>query len=952
MKRLPSVFRPHPKASGVRRATVFRPLLGLLAVFALSVPAFAATILDTIHQANGAAFVGNVVFHPVSNNAGVPAAAADVTATTDANGNFSQELPANDYTVTVGAELLFRITVPEWAGSFTLTELSANPLWDGTELAKIYGNTTIIGAHTNLILADPSMYGDLSNTIKLWALGPVDPATGLRVTRAYTLDQLGLTGGSQGGNGLSGIANTVRITNSSGTLTGLTGTTTTTATFNSTVSDLGGIDSTNGVSCGLTAKQIGTGTSWPITIYADDLAGANNGYSIGNGYIPGGTGGPYPVAFFRPTTPGYSMPFDLMPNNANADVWMDFCADDIYANQGAALNFLDVRQRSVLNGNYGEITTDAWGFGRVPGDLRLQTRGSGSTFWVGTYTGVPIALSRHDALQHYFNFNDQDHKFGTFAQFRMATDINLAWTKSGSGVLMYASKDDASTRIPVNFVGNPINLTGSNVTLSFDNNWVNRTPQQFRPATGVNLGVSSVGASVQLSAFNDVNSPIAMVSKATSFAWSTDGGATYGLVFSNNVATAPAWATAGAASVGGNLAVNGTSTVGGLNIGGTVTATSGRLTVSSPTFITADGLGVAYATVPIQLRPASNVNLGLDSFGGTLRESTFNDSAVPITHTYQALSHKFTTDGGATFPLAISNGAVTASNLAVPGKANLGTLAATSGKIGNPVPSNRSSVATFETLMGNGANGTALFQSFGGASGLYALTANGTADNPTPTTIYQIARLAGLGLDLAGSTNWWVGATVELTPSVTWSTADHGMTAGFSATPAGTTTRIVNVMDTGNAMSVASSTATTPAASAVLDLQSATTGFLSPRLNKLQRTAIASPAEGLEVANTTDHKGSYYNGTRWYNTPQELAGSATLDFGSIAPGTQADLTLTVTGAQTGDSVVLGLPPAPTGGIVWNAFVSATDTVTLRASNISASPVDPIAAVYKVKVLAQ
>ncbi len=912
-------------ASGFKPATGIHPLLRLLALFGLCLPAFAATIVDTVHQANGDAYVGSVVFHPVTNGADTT---ADITATTDAGGNFSQDLPANDYTVTVGAELLFHLTVPEWAGSFTLTELSATPLWDGTELAKIYGGTTVIGARTNLILADSSIYGDLSSTIKLWALGPVDPATGLRVTRAYTPDQLGL--GAR----------------------------------------------TNGVSYGLIAKQIGTGTNWPITIYADNLAGVNNGYSIGNGYIPGGTGGPYPVAFFRPTTPGSSMPFDLMPNNTNADVWMDFCADDIYANQGAALNFLDVRQRSVLNGNYGEITTDAWGFGRVPGDLRLQTRGSGSTFWVGTFTGVPIALSRHDALQHYFNFNDQDHKFGTFAQFRMATDINFAWTKSGSGVLMYAAKDDASTRIPVNFVGNPINLTGSNVTLSFDNNWVNRTPQQFRPATGVNLGVSSVGASVQLSAFNDVNSPIAMVSKATSFAWSTDGGATYGLVFSNNVATAPAWATAGAASVGGNLAVNGTSTisgnlavngastvggnlsvsgastVGALNIGGTVTSTSGRLKIGSPLFLTADGLGVSHSSIPIQLRPASNLNLGLDSLGGILRESAFSDGGILIPQIYNALSHNFTTDSGNSYPLSLSNNVVTAANLAVSGKVTLGNLVATTGKIGNPVPSNRSSISSFETLMGNGANGTALFQTFGGASGLYILTANGTANNPTPTTPNQVARLAGLGLDLAGSTNWSVGATVELTPSVTWSTTDHGMNAGFSATPAGTTTRIVNVVDTGNAMAVASSTATAPAASAVLDLQSATTGFLPPRLSNVKRAAITGPAEGLQVANTTDHKGSYFNGTRWYNTPQELAGSATLDFGSIAPGTQANLTLTVTGAQTCDSVVLGLPPAPAGGIVWNAFVSAPDTVTLRASNISASPVDPIAAVYKVKVLAQ
>jgi hypothetical protein len=38
-------------------------------------------------------------------------------------------------------------------------------------------------------------------------------------------------------------------------------------------------------------------------------------------------------------------------------------------------------------------------------------------------------------------------------------------------------------------------------------------------------------------------------------------------------------------------------------------------------------------------------------------------------------------------------------------------------------------------------------------------------------------------------------------------------------------------------------------------------------------------------------------------------------------------------------------------LVFNAFVSATDTVTIRASNITAAPVDPAAASYGVIVIA-
>ena len=82
-----------------------------------------------------------------------------------------------------------------------------------------------------------------------------------------------------------------------------------------------------------------------------------------------------------------------------------------------------------------------------------------------------------------------------------------------------------------------------------------------------------------------------------------------------------------------------------------------------------------------------------------------------------------------------------------------------------------------------------------------------------------------------------------------------------------------------------------------------------------------------------------------------LSGSASLDFGSITNATQASLTIAVVGAAVGDEVILALPAAPTAGLVFNAFVSAADTVTIRASNISAAPVDPAAATFGVIVIA-
>jgi hypothetical protein len=82
-----------------------------------------------------------------------------------------------------------------------------------------------------------------------------------------------------------------------------------------------------------------------------------------------------------------------------------------------------------------------------------------------------------------------------------------------------------------------------------------------------------------------------------------------------------------------------------------------------------------------------------------------------------------------------------------------------------------------------------------------------------------------------------------------------------------------------------------------------------------------------------------------------LSGSASLNFGSISAAAQADLTITVTGAAVGDEVMMALPAAPTAGLVFNAFVSAADTVSIRATNITASPIDPAAATYGVIVVA-
>ncbi len=69
----------------------------------------------------------------------------------------------------------------------------------------------------------------------------------------------------------------------------------------------------------------------------------------------------------------------------------------------------------------------------------------------------------------------------------------------------------------------------------------------------------------------------------------------------------------------------------------------------------------------------------------------------------------------------------------------------------------------------------------------------------------------------------------------------------------------------------------TPDASAKLDVSSTTQGFLPPRLTIAERDAIASPAVGLVIYNTTTNCLNFYIGSGW----NETCGTASLPLGTI-----------------------------------------------------------------------
>lgn len=75
------------------------------------------------------------------------------------------------------------------------------------------------------------------------------------------------------------------------------------------------------------------------------------------------------------------------------------------------------------------------------------------------------------------------------------------------------------------------------------------------------------------------------------------------------------------------------------------------------------------------------------------------------------------------------------------------------------------------------------------------------------------------------------------------------------------------------------------------------------------------------------------------SVPDIRQGSATLDFGIIGDGAEAELTITVAGATVGRPVIAGWPATLTSKLIGMMLVSAADTVQVRILNMSGADVD-------------
>lgn len=76
---------------------------------------------------------------------------------------------------------------------------------------------------------------------------------------------------------------------------------------------------------------------------------------------------------------------------------------------------------------------------------------------------------------------------------------------------------------------------------------------------------------------------------------------------------------------------------------------------------------------------------------------------------------------------------------------------------------------------------------------------------------------------------------------------------------------------------------------------------------------------------------------------------ATLDFPNSPINTNADLTVTIKGAKSGDTVIATPPSTIEAGLTWCAFVSANDTITVRLHAHTTGAINPASAVWRITV---
>jgi hypothetical protein len=142
----------------------------------------------------------------------------------------------------------------------------------------------------------------------------------------------------------------------------------------------------------------------------------------------------------------------------------------------------------------------------------------------------------------------------------------------------------------------------------------------------------------------------------------------------------------------------------------------------------------------------------------------------------------------------------------------------------------------------------------------FKLDVNGTARVVNSISV-NTGNVNGQGVQIGSDTNSGIFIVSGATQFRQYSSAFEFAGLGTNVFLRTDSTRIQTRANYG--ISLGTYAASTPEASAILQAVSTTQGFLPPRMTTTQKNAIATPATGLMVYDTTLNLISVYNGTIW-----------------------------------------------------------------------------------------
>lgn len=231
---------------------------------------------------------------------------------------------------------------------------------------------------------------------------------------------------------------------------------------------------------------------------------------------------------------------------------------------------------------------------------------------------------------------------------------------------------------------------------------------------------------------------------------------------------------------------------------------------------------------------------------------------------------------------------------------------------------------TVRGLAGQSANLFNLQNS--GGSNLFRVAANGdTLHQNVADAALNLTLLSGNSADQAANLNWADrNATVKWTAtkdnSNNWALVDSAASVGrISLTGIGASLYRSGSTSTGHSFRLSDNT---------------------------ELFAIASNGS-LTITSTV--LTTNLNAEMW-NGKKAIDFSASLDFGTIAANTCAELTITATGAQANDPVVPSWPAGLEAGLVGLMHVTSADTVTVRLCNVTTGSVDPASHTFAGRVV--